>query len=478
MATRASPTIGATACSTPTISASIAPFGAGVVDRPLVRRDGRSSLAISAAIRLSAQSLRSKPSGGEHVAMASINTASSLIEKRRSSSCCWGVTTHAPTPRGEEGPRPDMRCSSRGRRSGRCCRIASRASPRQGPMPTSIFELWIRHAGESRYPKSKAPNRLPWISAYAGMTEPHDRDAETDHRRRGQGARLRRRPLRAPPTPLPAQAMISASFLPRAGTATWPGSRRTAERRPPRARCGRRRAASSCSASITAAPAIRWRSSASRRAARSRSMRTRDYHDVLKGKLKPLAAALAGASGGEVKVFVDTAPVMEKPLAAARRPWLAGQAHQPGLARVRLLAVPRRDLHHRRAPARRARGRTIAAACRACLDICPTHAFPAPYRLDARALHLLPHHRAQGPHRRRASARRSATASMAATIASPSARGTSSRSRARGEARAHEPKPTPAARRAAAPRRRGLPRAASPARRSSASAATASCAMC
>ena len=43
----------------------------------------------------------------------------------------------------------------------------------------------------------------------------------------------------------------------------------------------------------------------------------KDYHDILKGKLKQLAARLAGESGSEVKVFVDTAPVMEKPLATA-----------------------------------------------------------------------------------------------------------------------------------------------------------------
>ena len=45
--------------------------------------------------------------------------------------------------------------------------------------------------------------------------------------------------------------------------------------------------------------------------------RARDYHDVIKGKLKELAGCLAAHGGGDVKVFVDTAPVMEKPLAAA-----------------------------------------------------------------------------------------------------------------------------------------------------------------
>ena len=76
--------------------------------------------------------------------------------------------------------------------------------------------------------------------------------------------------------------------------------------------------------------------------------RHRDYHDVLKGRLKQLAgfiAARASPNPGEVKVFVDTAPVMEKPLAAGRRARLAGQAHQSRLARFRLLAVSRGDFH-------------------------------------------------------------------------------------------------------------------------------------
>ena len=57
-----------------------------------------------------------------------------------------------------------------------------------------------------------------------------------------------------------------------------------------------------------------------------------DYHDVIKGKLKAIAGDFARRTGEDVKVFVDTAPVMEKPLAAGRRDWLAGQTHQPCLA--------------------------------------------------------------------------------------------------------------------------------------------------
>ncbi len=68
----------------------------------------------------------------------------------------------------------------------------------------------------------------------------------------------------------------------------------------------------------------------------------RDYHDVDQGPAQGMWRKLvASLTGGEVKVFVDTAPVMEKPLAAAGGPRLAGQAHQPRVARIRLLAVPR-----------------------------------------------------------------------------------------------------------------------------------------
>jgi epoxyqueuosine reductase len=109
----------------------------------------------------------------------------------------------------------------------------------------------------------------------------------------------------------------------------------------------------------------------------------RDYHDVVKGKLKQVAAKLASAAGSDVKVFVDTAPVMEKPLAGAAG--LGWQGRHTNLVSRQFgswlflgtifttaeLAPDAPEEDH-------------CGSCRACLDICPTDAFPAPYQLDAR----------------------------------------------------------------------------------------------
>ncbi|MFN3953956.1 MAG: tRNA epoxyqueuosine(34) reductase QueG [Pararhodobacter sp.] len=109
----------------------------------------------------------------------------------------------------------------------------------------------------------------------------------------------------------------------------------------------------------------------------------RDYHDVLKKRLKRLGRWLIEVAGGEIKVFVDTAPVMEKPLAAA-----AGLGWQG--KHTNLLS---RDLGNwfflgalfttHELPID-APGRENCGSCTACLDICPTGAFPAPFQLDAR----------------------------------------------------------------------------------------------
>ncbi len=110
--------------------------------------------------------------------------------------------------------------------------------------------------------------------------------------------------------------------------------------------------------------------------------RNRDYHDVVKGKLKQLGQWLVSRSGGEIKVFVDTAPVLEKPLAErAGIGWqgkhtnLVSRTHGSWLFLGEIFST----LEIGSDPA----GVDRCGSCRACLDICPTDAFPAPYQLDA-----------------------------------------------------------------------------------------------
>ncbi len=108
-----------------------------------------------------------------------------------------------------------------------------------------------------------------------------------------------------------------------------------------------------------------------------------DYHDVLKTKLKRLAAGIARDYTADVKVFVDTAPVLEKPLAEAAGMGWQGK-HTNLVSRefgswlflgsvfttLELAPDPPESDH--------------CGQCHACLDVCPTRAFPAPYQLDAR----------------------------------------------------------------------------------------------
>jgi epoxyqueuosine reductase len=111
--------------------------------------------------------------------------------------------------------------------------------------------------------------------------------------------------------------------------------------------------------------------------------RHRDYHDVLKKKLKALGRWIADTQKTEVKVFVDTAPVMEKPLAQAGG--IGWQGKHTNLVSRGLgswlflgevfLAL---DLEADTAES------DHCGECRRCLDACPTQAFPAPYRIDAR----------------------------------------------------------------------------------------------
>ena len=109
----------------------------------------------------------------------------------------------------------------------------------------------------------------------------------------------------------------------------------------------------------------------------------RDYHGIVKGRLKTIAQWLARETGSEVKVFVDTAPLMEKPLAQSAG--LGWQGKHTNLVSRDLgswffigtilttaeLEADAPETDH-------------CGSCRACLDICPTKAFPAPYQLDAR----------------------------------------------------------------------------------------------
>lgn len=109
----------------------------------------------------------------------------------------------------------------------------------------------------------------------------------------------------------------------------------------------------------------------------------RDYHDVIKKKLKALARWLVAETEAEVKVFVDTAPVMEKPL--AMRAGLGWQGKHTNLVSRQFgswlflgsifttleLPADAPESDH-------------CGACSACVDVCPTNAFPAPYKIDAR----------------------------------------------------------------------------------------------
>ena len=116
--------------------------------------------------------------------------------------------------------------------------------------------------------------------------------------------------------------------------------------------------------------------------------RHRDYHDVIKGRLKQLAAKLLSRlrdshPDGEIKVFVDTAPVMEKPL--AHKAGIGWQGKHTNLVSREFgswlflgaiftnldLMPDDSEIDH-------------CGSCRACLDACPTKAFPAPYQIDAR----------------------------------------------------------------------------------------------
>ena len=111
--------------------------------------------------------------------------------------------------------------------------------------------------------------------------------------------------------------------------------------------------------------------------------RNRDYHDIIKGRLKELGGLITRDTAKDIKVFVDTAPLMEKPLAAMGG--LGWQGKHTNLVSREFgswlflgvilsaakLSPTSPEIDH-------------CGSCTACLDICPTDAFPAPYKLDAR----------------------------------------------------------------------------------------------
>ena len=111
--------------------------------------------------------------------------------------------------------------------------------------------------------------------------------------------------------------------------------------------------------------------------------RNRDYHDIIKGRLKELGGLIARDTGADIKVFVDTAPLMEKPLAAmsglgwqGKHTNLVSREFGSWLFLGVILTAAKLDptppeIDH-------------CGSCTACLDICPTDAFPSPYKLDAR----------------------------------------------------------------------------------------------
>lgn len=109
----------------------------------------------------------------------------------------------------------------------------------------------------------------------------------------------------------------------------------------------------------------------------------RDYHDLIKGRLKQIAQTISSRNQCQVKVFVDTAPLMEKPLAhqsgvgwQGKHTNLVSKNHGSWL----FLGVILTDQIMEEDPPEK----DHCGSCRACLDICPTNAFPTSYQLDAR----------------------------------------------------------------------------------------------
>ena len=185
-----------------------------------------------------------------------------------------------------------------------------------------------------------------------------------------------------------------ANFWTPAGRATWVGSASAPSSAPIRKPCG-------ADAKTVVSLAINYAPPSDpleilkhdERAAISVYAQGRDYHEVMKSKLKALGRFIWDTYRHDLKVFVDTAPLMEKPAAQAVGHGWQGKhtnlvSRQFGswlfLGEILLsveLPADQPETDH-------------CGQCRACLDICPTNAFPRALSSRGAALHLLPHHRA------------------------------------------------------------------------------------
>ncbi len=163
---------------------------------------------------------------------------------------------------------------------------------------------------------------------------------------------------------------------------------------PIRTRCGRRRARSSCSVSITGRTTIPWQFSIDRtRGGISVYARGDDYHELIKPRLKALGRWLIDNAGGDIKVFVDTAPLMEKPLAAAAGLGWQGKhtnlvSRQFGSWLFLGAIFTTLDLPPDAAETRPLRQLPRLPRC------LPDGGFPGAVPARCPALHFLPHHRA------------------------------------------------------------------------------------
>ena len=111
--------------------------------------------------------------------------------------------------------------------------------------------------------------------------------------------------------------------------------------------------------------------------------RNQDYHKIIKGRLKEIGGLIARDTGKDIKVFVDTAPLMEKPLAAAaglgwqgKHTNLVSREYGSWLFLGVILSAAKieasdAEINH-------------CGTCNECINICPTDAFPEPYKIDAR----------------------------------------------------------------------------------------------